>query len=257
MSLAFTLRAIQDTEFVRIGDIPDLLTNVKRPVPARDENARTEGGMNEGARWANESATIWGGAKFVEWEKGSNYDGAWIGALLDSEHVCGIYKDELGKAIRSGLVKPLDPRAHTPRQLSSIAGDDFRQHENAVITQAHYKQFAESLHFVEVVIEPTPPAIDVAGEKVEDASPDGDDWREQARVIADECFDHDTNGNPPTRDSLARRNGQRQITGGYCFRVMAIMQKRGIKGPRGIMNNPATIMREALQGKKWWANKSK
>lgn len=84
-----------------------------------------------------------------------------------------------------------------------------------------------------------------------------DDWMAQARVIADECFDHDTNANPTVRDSLATKNSVGHITGGYCFRVMEIMQKRGIKGPRGIITNPATVMRDALQGKKWWANKPK
>ncbi len=83
------------------------------------------------------------------------------------------------------------------------------------------------------------------------------DWKEKARAIADECFDHDTNATPSVRDSLATKNSVGHITGGYCFRVMELMQKRGIKGARGIIDNPATIMREALQGAKWWANKSK
>lgn len=88
----------------------------------------------------------------------------------------------------------------------------------------------------------------------EDTSRSGDDWRVQARAIADECFDLDTKGN--CRDSLARKKGNK-IVGGYSFRVMGLMQERGIKGPRGIIDNPATIMREALQGAKWWVNKSK
>lgn len=83
------------------------------------------------------------------------------------------------------------------------------------------------------------------------------DWCVQARAIADECFDHDTNARPPVRDSLATKNNSGHITGGYAFRVMALMQERDIKGARGIITNPATIMREALQGKKWWANKNK
>lgn len=53
----------------------------------------------------------------------------------------------------------------------------------------------------------------------------------------------------------AKTPAQRQAA--YCFRVMALMRERGIKGQRGIITNPATIMREALQGKKWWANKKK
>lgn len=84
-----------------------------------------------------------------------------------------------------------------------------------------------------------------------------DDWKVQARAIADECFDHDTNAIPTVRDSLATKNTVGHITGGYCFRVMVLMQERGIKGARGFITNPATIMRDALQGDLWWANKQK
>ena len=72
-----------------------------------------------------------------------------------------------------------------------------------------------------------------------------DDWRVEARKIADECFDSDTKNK--CRDSLA----------GYCRRVMDEMQKQKIPGPRGQIDNPATIQREALQASKWWSNKSK
>jgi hypothetical protein len=72
-----------------------------------------------------------------------------------------------------------------------------------------------------------------------------DDWKEQARTIADECFDSDTAS--ICRDSLK----------GYSRRVMEEMQKREIHGPRGRIDNLNTIMRDALQGKKWWADKSK
>lgn len=71
------------------------------------------------------------------------------------------------------------------------------------------------------------------------------DWKEQARIIADEFFDHDTKNR--CRDSLK----------GYSKRVMEEMQKRGIKGPRGIFNNSNTIMRDALQGNLWWGKKAK
>lgn len=70
-------------------------------------------------------------------------------------------------------------------------------------------------------------------------------WQERARGIADECFDRDTSSG--SRDSLV----------GYSRRVMAEMQSRGIKGPRGVIDNPSTVMREALQGEKWWKNKQK
>lgn len=75
--------------------------------------------------------------------------------------------------------------------------------------------------------------------------PSGEDWQTKARAIADECFDQDTASN--CRDTLKN----------YSKRVMEAMQKRKIKGPRGTIDNANYVMREALQGKKWWANKSK
>ena len=71
------------------------------------------------------------------------------------------------------------------------------------------------------------------------------DWKAKARAIADECFDSDTKNN--CRDSL----------NGYSKRVMKKMQERGIKGPRGNIDNFRTVMRDALQGDKWWVNKIK
>jgi hypothetical protein len=71
------------------------------------------------------------------------------------------------------------------------------------------------------------------------------DWREKARVIADTCFDSDTKNN--CRDSLL----------GYSKRVMNEMQEQRIHGPRGLIDNPRTIQREALQAGQWWASKSK
>ncbi|HUX64785.1 hypothetical protein [Sulfuricella sp.] len=87
-----------------------------------------------------------------------------------------------------------------------------------------------------------------AAEKVEaetDPSRNGDHWTAQARVIAGECFNRDTAN--ICRDSLD----------GYSNRVMEEMQKHGIVGPRGIIDNANTVKREALQAGKWWANKSK
>ena len=84
---------------------------------------------------------------------------------------------------------------------------------------------------------------------------ESEDWRVNARKIADECFDQDTSHR--VRDSLAKKNASGQIVGGYSYRVMEIMQARSIHGPRGLIDNPATIAREALQGKKWWSTKEK
>jgi hypothetical protein len=70
-------------------------------------------------------------------------------------------------------------------------------------------------------------------------------WQEEARRIADELFEKDTSLN--CRDSLK----------GYCSRTMDAMQKQKIHGPRGLITNPDTIQREALQSANWWALKSK
>ena len=72
-----------------------------------------------------------------------------------------------------------------------------------------------------------------------------DNWREHARQIADKCFNLDTKNK--CRDSLA----------GYSRRVMDEMQTRKIHGPRGLIDNSNTIQREALQGSKWWKEKTK
>lgn len=77
------------------------------------------------------------------------------------------------------------------------------------------------------------------------------DWREVAREIADEFFNQDTMLG--VRDSLLRAGGK----GGYAVRVMDAMRERKIHGPRGPINNPSTIVRDALGGKLWWAIKPK
>jgi hypothetical protein len=77
------------------------------------------------------------------------------------------------------------------------------------------------------------------------------DWKEKARKIAERLFDNDTKGN--CRDCLIRKNH----AGGYAVRVMDEMQRLEIHGPRGRICNPATIAREALQGKRWWGKKQK
>jgi hypothetical protein len=82
----------------------------------------------------------------------------------------------------------------------------------------------------------------------------GNDWKEKARIIANELFDKDTAGG--IRDGLIRRS-KGKPSGGYAYRVMELMQERGITGPRGIIDNASTVMREALQGEMWWANKDK
>lgn len=72
-------------------------------------------------------------------------------------------------------------------------------------------------------------------------------WQERAREVADMFFDRDTNANPPVRDSLQ----------GYAERVMKKMGELSIHGPRGPITNVNTVLRDALQGANWWANKRK
>lgn len=90
-----------------------------------------------------------------------------------------------------------------------------------------------------------PDAPAAKGKAAQGTNPNGERWEEQARTIADECFNRDT------------ANGCRDSLKGYSMRVMELMQERDVKEPRGIFDSPGTIMREALQSKKWWANKSK
>lgn len=84
-----------------------------------------------------------------------------------------------------------------------------------------------------------------AGPTPSSARASTDSWQARAREIADECFDRDTENN--CRDSLK----------GYAKRVMEEMQRRQIHGPRGRIDNPNTVQREALQGGQWWKGKAK
>ena len=94
-------------------------------------------------------------------------------------------------------------------------------------------------------LEPIAPQKDKSAARSASSVPNYQHWTDIAREIADECFDNDTKNE--CRDSLK----------GYSKRVMDIMQKRHIKGSRGIFDEPGTIQREALQAEKWWANKQK
>lgn len=74
---------------------------------------------------------------------------------------------------------------------------------------------------------------------------DNDDWKMKARKIADRIFDHDTSLN--TRRTLKA----------YAEKVMLEMQRLNIHGPRGRIDNAGTVLRDALQSKKWWEGKKK
>lgn len=70
-------------------------------------------------------------------------------------------------------------------------------------------------------------------------------WKDEARRLADEFFDKDTNMN-------CRRNLE-----GYAVLVLYKMQELEIHGPRGRIDNVNTIIREALSGANWWRTKPK
>lgn len=153
----------------------------------------------------------------------------------------------VASAARAGLIKV----------TADIRNGEKFDFKRTRINKSDWLDWCRNIGYVSLADSFTPTSSNSKGKSFPNKTPSSSDWKAQAREIADECFDHDTNAKPTVRDSLARKNSVGQITGGYCFRVMGIMQERDIKGPRGIITNPATIMREALQGKKWWANKSK
>lgn len=68
-------------------------------------------------------------------------------------------------------------------------------------------------------------------------------WEEAARLIADECFDDDV------------MNKRRDTLRNYSKRVLEIMKQRDIRGAKGPITSPDTVMNMALQSDKWWAHK--
>ncbi len=168
------------------------------------------------------------------------------------------YKELIENAVIHGLITPLKRGSLIPYPSALGA-----QLDNCIITVDEFRAFAASLHVEvpEVLTDarlakvearqagaPAAPVEDVKeGEtvSVNSGTTGGSDWTAKARAIADELFDHDTECG--CRDSLKN----------YSKRVMNKMQERGIKGPRGIIDNAATVMRDALQGGLWWARKAK
>lgn len=190
--------------------------------------------------------------------------------IAEFKHI-GLLRD----AIRCGDIEQLDPNSNIPTKTylpyGRISLSAFTEYvkrfklcvdnvetepvsstteETTPVFQSHIEVASSSSVNPELAPQHSPKI------NTEAITPSNDpDWCVQARVLADECFDNDTKSN--CRDSLATKNVHGRITGGYAHRVMVLMQQHGIKGPRGLIDNPATIMREALQGKKWWANKKK
>ena len=70
-------------------------------------------------------------------------------------------------------------------------------------------------------------------------------WKDEARRLADEFFDKDT-----------KMNCRRTLKG-YAELVLDEMQELEIHGPGGRIDNVHTIIRDALSGSNWWGTKSK
>ena len=69
-------------------------------------------------------------------------------------------------------------------------------------------------------------------------------WQEVARDLADIEYAKDT------------ANGVRDRVQGYASRIIPELQKRVTHWPRSPINNPKTIVRDALQGPQWWKKKT-
>lgn len=78
----------------------------------------------------------------------------------------------------------------------------------------------------------------VAQQEEEEADTTSDDWRDKARAIADELDAADARGD--CYDSVRH----------LAERVATVMRERRIYGPRGPLNDQ-TVLREALQGRRW------
>lgn len=185
---------------------------------------------------------------------------AWGGQEAPGDYLLAIGKtkrllEEIHHAVLKGEVKIFDPflgrerlfresesdmhalaRGYT-RVLPRSINDWLRSIGMATMPAAEQPARADAEPVLEEV-QREPAAGDASAEA-------SDNWKERARAIADELFDHDTK--QETRDSLDN----------YAKRVMEKMQERGIHGPRGRFDNHNTIKREALQGSRWWGKKPK
>ena len=198
----------------------------------------------------------------------SNILGMWMDDMDDRKLIlkCGMAEMEhivlLRSAIKDSEIIQLSPITHIQsnvyQQFGKVPVTDFaiyaKKFEINVIVEQIDDTPCTTTSSTSTVNEDSPEKHEsdpVTTEPVEKHSStrqsesENSDWRVSAREIADELFDYDTT--MKTRDSLKN----------YSLRTMNEMQKRRIKGPRGIIDNPATIMRDALQGDKWWANKKK
>jgi hypothetical protein len=137
--------------------------------------------------------------------------------------VCQILID----AIHAGLIKTLGEVVHSNRDVDA---KNTRIRKSDWLTWCHKNGYSDTTKlFARKIVEPQKPKpIDGLAKS---------DWKEQARTIADELFDSDTNQG--CRDSLDN----------YSKRVMERLH--------GIITNKNTVKREALQGGKWWATKAK
>lgn len=171
------------------------------------------------------------GWQLVVWNSGSPH----LNAAMERHIAEGEWKEAVKKAALHGQLTPRHPTTllPQPQPVGDWLLDCFVTIDD--LTQ-FLTRFDIGVGFAKKASAPT---------SQREASEATSDWRVKAREIADECYDRDTASK--CRDSLI----------GYSRRVMDEMQSRNIHGPRGLIDNPRTIQREALQGKKWWANKTK
>lgn len=178
-------------------------------------------------------------------EEAAVYVGTHAVGTHASVNIKNIY-DAMNKAISEGSLTVHQPGDDVPydikeRVISFPWADEIYWDDLNSWLKSKYR------HFKCIFPNPIKPKTN---EKVSSSA----DWKEQARIIADECFDKDTELNCRDKLKVTKNN---KIVDGYAYRVMVKMQERGIHGPNGLIDNPATVMREALQGDLWWKKKRK
>ncbi|MBC8739019.1 hypothetical protein F6X40_19895 [Paraburkholderia sp. UCT31] len=133
----------------------------------------------------------------------------------------------------------------TPRDPYNPLADDYEATEAQNLTyRITVDEWAHLAAAYDVPFE-IGPKPDIAQASGGEAPAKHASWEDVARAIADECYDRDT------------ACGVRNSVNGYAQKVAEKMQQRGIRGPHGFFLSPATVRREALQSKDWWAKKQK
>ncbi len=110
-----------NTEYVRIGDIPGLTAGARHPIPVKNDETT---------------------------EDGACIGSAWLDAVVLNDFCRRDHENALNKAIRDGVVTPLNEVSLVARHVND--GEGFLEHKEAITLIADFKRFAESLH-IEVV----------------------------------------------------------------------------------------------------------